>query len=209
MKNRVVGWVVFMLTLAISSPSLFAGQIIATTMSGWSSAAVSIGDMQFTLSNYSGIDATDSVSFVSDSTGLNYVVSIGNLVNNVPSSIILNYTVQVLSANSAITSVDMDTDVPFHDVTVSKSFYNENGSLAATLASNGSPMVVGTLPSTFFSVNVTATGNSAGSLFSLSDSYHQQIGVNPHVTAPEPSSFALIGLGGLGVFVGRRMLRKE
>lgn len=200
MKNRLIGWVAVAVMAVMSSSSASAGFIITTTLSGWSGGAVTIGDKEFTLVNSSGIDGSDSVTFVSDNLGLNYVMAVGNLGNNLPSAIVLDYTVRVLDPNFAITSVAMDTDIPLGGVTVNKTFSDLRGNIVATLASSGSPSSAATPQEQVLNVHVTATGSSTGTLFSLSDAYHQDVLGNPNTIVPEPSTAALLGLGGLGLF---------
>ena len=186
MKQRIQKMALAGLFILMINVSASADFIFDTDMSGWLGSAVTIGDKTFTLTGYSGIDGTDAVHFIGDSAG-NYAVNVADLGNNTPGAIGFNYTVQVNDPRFEITRADVNSDIQLGAAAVDKSFTDGLGHVS-TLSSSGSFATTAVPATQFLSVHVTTTGGG-GTIFSISDGYHQSLLV------PEPSSIALLGIG--------------
>lgn len=182
----------------ILTTSAFADFIVSTDIGGWSSGAVTIGDKTFTLSSFSGLDATDAVTIVGNAAGA-YAVNVNGLADNTPGAIQFSYTVQVNDPKYAIASAGINADIQLGAASVSKSYTDNNGN-TTNLTSTGSFVSTPLPPTDFLTVNVTTSGGG-GTIFSISDGY-QQVAI-----APEPSSLAMLGMGGFGLAMAIRRRR--
>ena len=187
---------------AASSATAGLIQEIDTTLGAWKAAGLqTIGDKTFTFGSSAGIDDGDGVKFIelSDNTYLFNVVDLGN---NAMGTIALDYSVTVNQVGYSIDQVGLNADIQDGGAgtNVTKNYTDEHGAtyqLAITPVSGRQTLNVPSVHQ--LHVSITTAGD--GTLFSISDSYHQS-------PVPEPSTFALLGLGGLG-FAVRAIRRRK
>jgi spore coat protein U-like protein len=194
----------FVFAVAALSLSLMAvtnaSADIITTLSSWEAAgSFTLGDKTFTYISESNINGAAAIEFHSLGNQT-YSVVLGGLVDNLTATTgDLKYSVSITSGSLHFYQAALDVNAvgisPSYDVT--KSIYSDSGysSLIGSInhTNTNAPGPIGISPYTTIYVDDSLSYVSGtGELSNVTNTFSQ---------VPEPSTFALLGLGGVGLAI--------
>ena len=201
----------FAFAVAVLGLSLMAAKNasadIMTTVDSWRNAgSFHLGDKTFTFGSESGLNNAATIE-IHQLGGGQYSVVLGSLIDNMPSATAdLKYSVAI-DAGMMLYFGQAQLDVVGSGIpnafTVTKSIYSDSGfsnlkgSIVHTDSNAPGPIDISPLTTIYVDDALSVT---TGHLSSVTNTFSQ---------VPEPSTFALLGLGGIGLAIRAWRQRRQ